>query len=45
MKPSRENVFRVMAELEQSGSMPEFIQEQLGVTDGEIEPLRARYLE
>ena len=23
MKPSRENVFRVMAELEQAGSMPE----------------------
>ena len=23
MKPSRENVFRVMAEIEQAGSMPE----------------------
>jgi len=37
MKPSRENVFRVMAELEQSGSMPEsgvmsvFVSDKVGM--------------
>ena len=37
MKPSRENVFRVMADLEQSGSMPEsgvmsiFVSDKVGM--------------
>jgi len=37
MKPSRENVFRVMAELEQSGSMPDsgvmsiFVSDKVGM--------------
>ena len=37
MKPSRENIFRVMAELEQSGSMPEsgvmsiFVSDKVGM--------------